>query len=94
MNASEHAAEAEQLLKVGQAHLNRVENSGPDDSVDLAGLYFDKAAVHARLAIASSLEAIARTDLVVDDAVAAIREGSSSQQFLEKQRAATRRVGM
>lgn len=66
MSPAEHAAEAERLLAMGQVHLTETVHNGIDDSADLAGLHFDKAAVHASLAIAGSLAAIVKTDDAVE----------------------------
>lgn len=55
MNAKEHYDESERLLAVGQVHLTEAVATGCiDDTVDLAGLYFDKAQVHAVLAVAAT----------------------------------------
>ena len=99
VNAAEHMEESERLLTVGQSYLSDLRDAVCDDSADLAGLHFDKAAVHASLAIAAHLAAIVKTDEVVESHRpqgvnivhnASMSPQSSSDQFLAAQRRQSR----
>lgn len=77
LNPIDHTAEAERLIAIGQIHMDAV-NGFNDEAVDLAGLHFDKAQVHATLAMAESLRAIVKTD----EAIEVMNPVSSAEQFL------------